>query len=351
MRIMAEIPVTTTTTSGFEEETTTGNTTTGCSNDSNNGHADTDTTGVSTTGSSASSSSTLPILPRNNKEYGTKEYWEHRFLTEESFEWLLSYIQVRHQLEPIFQQYCHIEQKEHDDQAVTSAPAHYDFDKSRVRILVVGCGNAPFSCDLYDDGYTNIVNIDYSGTVIQNMQQLHSTSRPNMQWIVMDMTRNTFSNASFDVVIDKAAMDAIMTKERDVWNPNPTVIHQAYQMCYHISRILQPHGTFVQISLTQPHFRNKYLLHLHVNDSIPSSTDEDSDAVITTTVQYSDSLVDPPTSTNNDDANNNHHNNDKYYCPQFDWTVQSEVAGRSHDIGAGAGMFGHYLYTMKKNGT
>ena len=348
MRIMAEIPVTTT--SRFEEETTTGG-----SNDSSNGDAGTDTTSMSTTGSSASSSSTLPILPRNNKEYGTKEYWEHRFLTEESFEWLLSYIQVRHQLEPIFQQYCHIEQKEHDDQAVTSAPAHYDFDKSRVRILVVGCGNAPFSCDLYDDGYTNIVNIDYSGTVIQNMQQLHSTSRPNMQWIVMDMTRNTFSNASFDVVIDKAAMDAIMTKERDVWNPNPTVIHQAYQMCYHISRILQPQGTFVQISLTQPHFRNKYLLHLHANDSIPSSTDGDEDAVITTTVQYSDSLVDPThsnrTSTNNDDTTNNHNDDDddKYYCPQFDWTVQSQVAGRSHDIGAG--MFGHYLYTMKKKGT
>ncbi len=305
-RTMADTPVTTT--SGFKE-TTTGNTTTGSSNHSNNGHADTGMSG-------SASSSTLPVLPRNNKEYGTKEYWEHRFLTEESFEWLLSYVQVQHQLEPIFQQYCHSDQKEHDN-AVTSARSN---DKSRVRILVVGCGNAPFSCDLYDDGYTNIVNIDYSSIVIQNMQQLHSTSRPNMQWIVMDMTRNTFPNASFDVVIDKAAMDAIMTHEQDVWNPNPTVIHQAYQMCYHISRILQSKGTFVQISLTQPHFRNKYLLHLHTNDSIPSS--DDSDAVITTTT-----------------------NTKENYCPQFDWTVQSELAGRD-DIGAG--MFGHYLYIIKK---
>ena len=35
-----------------------------------------------------------------------------------------------------------------------------------MKILVVGCGNAKFSEDLYDDGYTNVVNNDISDVVI-----------------------------------------------------------------------------------------------------------------------------------------------------------------------------------------
>jgi 2-polyprenyl-3-methyl-5-hydroxy-6-metoxy-1,4-benzoquinol methylase len=30
------------------------------------------------------------------------------------------------------------------------------------RLLVVGCGNSELSAQLYDDGFTNIVNIDFS---------------------------------------------------------------------------------------------------------------------------------------------------------------------------------------------
>ena len=291
---------------------------------------------VTTTRTDKSSDVSSIILPRNNKEYGTKEYWEHRFSTEESFEWLLSYPQIKHQLEPILLQYCRgpsiTEQQQVEQETVDVT---YTYDKSLVRILVVGCGNAPFSCDLYDDGYTNIMNIDYSPVVIQNMQEWHSKTRPQMQWVVMDMTRmDAVPDAAFHVVIDKAAMDAIMTHEQDVWNPNPTVIRNAYQMCGHISRIMPPDGTFVQISLTQPHFRNKYLLHLHdIADLSPSSDETDND---TTTLTMA---VSGPTSTA---ANNT-------YCTQFGWTVNSEVAGRSDDT-ISTGMFGHYLYIMRKGG-
>ncbi len=39
------------------------------------------------------------------------------------------------------------------------------------KILNLGCGNAEFSEDLYDDGYQNIVNIDIAENVINFMQQ------------------------------------------------------------------------------------------------------------------------------------------------------------------------------------
>ena len=80
----------------------------------------------------------------------------------------------------------------------------------------------------------------------------------------MDMTdMKEFENRSFDQVIDKAAMDALMTQEGDVWNPEASVISKARSMCDHISRILKPGGHHFQISFQQPHFRKKYLLGWH----------------------------------------------------------------------------------------
>ena len=56
------------------------------------------------------------------------------------------------------------------------------------------CGNSTFSSDLYDKGYHNIVNIDYSEVVIDKMRLLHINQRPNMKWIYMDMTKLTFDD-------------------------------------------------------------------------------------------------------------------------------------------------------------
>lgn len=37
--------------------------------------------------------------------------------------------------------------------------------------------------------------------------------------MVMDMTNMTFPEGSFEVVIEKATLDALMVEERDLWNP------------------------------------------------------------------------------------------------------------------------------------
>jgi EEF1A lysine methyltransferase 4 len=252
-------------------------------------------------------SSAPSFVPRNNQEYGTHEYWEHRFRTETSFEWLLSFTQLRHQLEPILHEQYDREKE----------------DPSTVRILIVGCGNSPFSADLYDAGYTNIVNIDYSDNVIQHMQQLHSIDRPQMQWRVMDMTDlSSFPDASFDVVLDKAAMDALLTQEGDVWHPQPECIAAVYQMCAEVSRVLTPsQGSLVQISLSPPHFRKKYLLHQHTPAEISPVAPAETRTV-----------------TSSDDD----HPND---CGPWNWTLHAEPAGRPEDT---AGCFGHYLYVLRR---
>lgn len=37
-------------------------------------------------------------------------------------------------------------------------------------MLNIGCGKSLFSEDMYDEGYTNILNIDYSEQVIEDMK-------------------------------------------------------------------------------------------------------------------------------------------------------------------------------------
>lgn len=176
--------------------------------------------------------------PHVNADYKLKSYWNERFQEEENFEWLLNYQQLKLHLAPIL-------------------------PKGYKTALIVGCGNSTFSADLYDDDvFKEITNIDFSEIVIAKMSEQHALARPNMKWITMDMLDLKFESESFDVVIDKATMDALMVDERDVWNPSDSVIESVDTMCRGISRVLKPGGIFLQISFAQPHFRTKYLMNV-----------------------------------------------------------------------------------------
>ena len=59
----------------------------------------------------------------------------------------------------------------------------------------------------------------------------------HFRWALGDMTTlSAFMDDSFDLVVDKAAMDAIMVEEGDVWNPDEEVVVRARSMCRAISR-------------------------------------------------------------------------------------------------------------------
>ncbi|KAM6443963.1 EEF1A lysine methyltransferase 4 isoform 3-T3 [Liasis olivaceus] len=85
------------------------------------------------------------------------------------------------------------------------------------RILVLGCGNSALSYDLFQLGYTDITNIDYSAVCISSMQDRYAHCS-GLHWVVMDARFLTFVDRSFDVVLEKGFLDSMMVEEKDLWN-------------------------------------------------------------------------------------------------------------------------------------
>lgn len=102
-------------------------------------------------------------------------------------------------------------------------------DISHVPFLPSGCGNSSMSSDMYSAGYHSITNIDYSSVCISTMSARHSDCL-GMTWHQMDVRQLCFPDASFDVILEKATLDAIMVEEKTPWEVSPqsaSFIHQA----------------------------------------------------------------------------------------------------------------------------
>ncbi|KAL9658462.1 hypothetical protein ABK040_006004 [Willaertia magna] len=177
--------------------------------------------------------------PENTSEYKLKSYWDKRFEKEEVYDWLGTYKQWKEHLD--IHLLNNVDNKKKED----------------LKILIIGCGNSTLSNDLYEDGYKNITNIDYSATVIEKMKEKY----PYMNWVEMDVTNmEKFENNSFDFVLDKGTMDALVVDAGDPWDPEIEVRNMVLKMCQEIYRILKIGGKYLQISFQQPHFRKLYLL-------------------------------------------------------------------------------------------
>ncbi|KAL7119335.1 hypothetical protein ACP275_02G056500 [Erythranthe tilingii] len=82
-------------------------------------------------------------------------------------------------------------------------------------ILVPACGYSRLSEHLYDEGFRSITNVDFSKVVVSAMLRRNVKERPLMRWRVMEMTNMQFANGTYDVIIDKGGLDALMEHEID----------------------------------------------------------------------------------------------------------------------------------------
>ncbi|KAG8745004.1 hypothetical protein FRC10_009112 [Ceratobasidium sp. 414] len=99
--------------------------------------------------------------------------------------------------------------------------------------------------------------------------------------IEMDIRDLKFEDESFDVLIDKGTMDAMLTGTSDVWNPAPEIVENCEKEISEAirwvdclicalgrtiqgrtpvsRRVLRPGGKFIYLTFGQPHFRRRYL--------------------------------------------------------------------------------------------
>jgi ubiquinone/menaquinone biosynthesis C-methylase UbiE len=108
---------------------------------------------------------------------------------------------------------------------------------------------------MYDDGYKTIVNIDISEVVIKQMAE-RNEGRPEMEWVTVDALRTDFEDESFDAIVDKSTLDAILCGDFSFYN--------AAKMMSEMQRILRTDGFFLSISYGKPetrvyHFSRKHL--------------------------------------------------------------------------------------------
>jgi len=113
------------------------------------------------------------------------------------------------------------------------------FIKKEDRILITGCGNSTLGEQLYQDGYKNIVNVDFSEAVIDLMRKRNSTN--SMEWKVVDISdMNSFDDESFDVILDKGTFDSVMCGQ--LWYKLvPKVLREMF-------RVIKKQGTWIMIS-------------------------------------------------------------------------------------------------------
>lgn len=167
-------------------------------------------------------------LPANNADYREKKYWDSRYQIEEEYDWFSSYVSFQQLLKG-------------------------DIDTSH-KILMLGCGNSSLSEQMYRDGYKNITNIDFSPVVIEKMANKHS-DLPEMSWLVMDICDLRFEQSSFDIVLEKGTLDALMVHEKDPWNTSEETLQKIDSILQQVTTILKPGGKFISITFAQPHFR------------------------------------------------------------------------------------------------
>ena len=167
-------------------------------------------------------------LPNCNTEYKDPRYWNQRFETEDCYEWLVDYNEIRSSLQKILQSY----------------------DESS-KFLQLGCGNSNFAIDLYRDGYKDITNIDISEVCVEKM----SAKYPQLKFRTMDMTRMEFAENTFDVVIEKASLDSLLVDCKSPWDSSGPGYQSVIESLLEVKKVLKPDGLFVSITFSQPHFR------------------------------------------------------------------------------------------------
>ena len=159
--------------------------------------------------------------------YGKLEYWEERYSKRnDQFDWYQTYPNIKEIIQNNI--------------------------SKNAKILNIGCGNSRLSEGMYEDGYENIINIDFSNKVISYMDEKCRGKYPKMIFKVLDVCEmKDFDSGQFNIVIDKGTLDSVLCSENPVQN--------CQKMISEVYRVLNHGGKYICISFGDSEHRMKFL--------------------------------------------------------------------------------------------
>jgi len=177
----------------------------------------------------------------NSFTYANPRYWDEYYKKtgeDERFDWYVSWdTKIK---ETAFAP-MHIGEKQ---TATKLSDIVKTYLKPESNILMLGCGNSDMSAKMYKAGFEQIVNIDISEQLMQNLREKQEASMPKMKWLYMNASDMRFDAASFDVTVDKGTLDAV--------EQNKELVQGAVRESH---RILRPGGLFVSITFNSAAIR------------------------------------------------------------------------------------------------
>lgn len=146
--------------------------------------------------------------------YGEATYWDERYTKQrnQTFDWLEGWSDIR----DIIEQNA-VESLLNEDLSILSKSEAHSI-KMKLKVLNLGCGNSIMCEDMYDEGYIQIENIDISDVCIKMMSNRNSKSRPHMNWKTMDCRDLKYPSETFDFIIDKSTIDALLCGNNAFFN-------------------------------------------------------------------------------------------------------------------------------------
>ncbi|XP_021570539.1 endothelin-converting enzyme 2 isoform X1 [Carlito syrichta] len=147
-----------------------------------------------------------PELPERNCGYCEVQYWDQRYqdaVDSAPYEWFGDFASFRSILEPEL--------------------------RPKDRILVLGCGNSALSYELFLGGFPDVTSVDYSSVVVATMRARYAHV-PKLRWETMDVRMLDFPSSSFDVVLEKGTLDALLAGEQDPWTVSSEGVHTVDQV-------------------------------------------------------------------------------------------------------------------------
>jgi ubiquinone/menaquinone biosynthesis C-methylase UbiE len=158
--------------------------------------------------------------PNSNSEisekYSSQEFWDERYKDEDVRHiWYFDY----ERLKPLLRK----------------------FVQPGADVLEIGCGDAPVLDGMAADGYNgNLLALDFSGKVIDDLSKKSGDAR-GVKYVQMDARDLQIGDASFDVVMDKGTIDAMLCDDEERWD-------NVYKIMSEACRVLKSDGRIILIS-------------------------------------------------------------------------------------------------------